>query len=184
MKTPSNKPITKKWWFWLIVLFVAWGIIGAAMGFGDATETGQTQPSEQIQEPIQEAETDDSEKDTAAKEGNGESPEVKFGDLLSVNVNSDNVVVVKVKISSSYSNQATIDQNYYNVVDLIRNQGFDQYAEIQYWAVADMSDGSEQKVISFTVAGDLIATISGAENFADNTLGDYLTDLWVHQSLR
>ena len=108
---------------------------------------------------------------------------VLYGELLDVIVNDNNVAIVKAKISSSFSHKATIEQNYYNVVDLIRNHDFNEYAEIQYWAVADMSDGSEQKVVSFTVPGETVKMISEAEAFADNTLGEYVTDLWVHPSL-
>ena len=68
-------------------------------------------------------------------------------------------------------------------MDLIRNKGFDEYSEVQYWAVADMTDGSEQKVVSFTVPGEVVKMIADAEAFADNTLGEYVTDLWVHPSL-
>ena len=59
-----------------------------------------------------------------------------------------------------------------------------QYDEIQYWVVADMTDGSEQKVVSFTVPKATIDMVASAERFADNTLGDYVDELWIHQSLR
>lgn len=34
-KASAKKPLTKKWWFWVIVALLAWGIIGAALGLGD-----------------------------------------------------------------------------------------------------------------------------------------------------
>ena len=108
-------------------------------------------------------------------------PGRKYGELLDVNEN-DGVLVVKAKIEPSYNNKATIDQNYFNVDDLIQSQGCDKFDEIQYWAVADMTDGSEQKVISFTVDKALIDQIAGGD-FPANTMGDYVTDLWIHQSL-
>lgn len=114
-----------------------------------------------------------------------EEQELKLlhGELLDLNVNDNNVAIVKAKIAPSISDKATIDQNYYNVVNLIRKNGFAEYDEIQYWAVADMSDGSEQKVISFTVPGEIVKMIAEADAFADNTLGEYVTDLWIHPSL-
>ncbi|MGN0532169.1 MAG: hypothetical protein ACI4IN_05175, partial [Eubacterium sp.] len=61
--------------------------------------------------------------------------------------------------------------------------GFDRYSEIQYWAVADMNNGEEEKVVSFTVPTDLIEKIKNKE-VVDNQLGNYVQELWVHQSLR
>lgn len=106
---------------------------------------------------------------------------IPYGELVDVTITGTSLVL-KAKISPSYSNKATIDQNYYNVCRVIQEQGGSQFSKISYWAVADMTDGSEGKVISFTVGKDLIARIA-AGNFADNTLGDYLTDLWVLPSL-
>lgn len=110
------------------------------------------------------------------------SLKIQHGELLDARV-VDTALIVKAKISSSYSNKATVDQNYYNVCNIVQKQGGDVFDEIQYWAVADMSDGSEGKVISFTVGRDLIERVA-AGNFADNTLGDYLEDLWILPSLR
>lgn len=183
-KAPAKKPITKKWWFWVIVALLAWGIIGAALGLGDTPAPVATQTPAQTQAPVQEVTSAVEEQTAPVEAEESVEPKIPNGDLLSINVNDDNVAVVKAKITSSYSNKATIDQNYYNVVTLIREYGFNQYDEIQYWAVADMSDGSEQKVVSFTVPKSTIDMVAAAERFADNTLGEYVTDLWVHQSLR
>lgn len=108
---------------------------------------------------------------------------VLHGELLSVVDDEDGLAVVKVKISKSYSKSSTIAQNYFNVSDLIKNRGFDKYTKIQYWAVADMNDGSEQKVISFTLDEDTIQAIANNE-IVDNQIGDYSDDLWIHPSLR
>lgn len=109
--------------------------------------------------------------------------ELKFGELLSVISPGDGVVVVKAKIQPSYSNKATIDQNYYSVCDLIRKNGFNKCSELQYWAVADMTDGSESKVISFTLNSDTIQGVYN-ENIIDNQLGDYVDDLYILPSLQ
>lgn len=92
-------------------------------------------------------------------------------------------LVIKAKIQPSLTNKLTIDQNYMNVADVILNQGGNQFDEIQYWAVADMTDGSESKVISFTLDK---ATIDGIYNgnIVDIQLGDYANDLWILPSLK
>lgn len=110
---------------------------------------------------------------------------LQFGDLLSTienNIDGKNVIVVKAKITSSLTNKMTIDQNYHNVEDLIKNQGCDKFDEIQYWAVADMEDGSESKVISFTVDSDLIQKIKN-DTVVAIQMGDYVSDLYILPSL-
>ena len=111
---------------------------------------------------------------------------LEHGELVSAIVNDFGdgpVLVIKAKISSSYSNTATIRQNYYNIEDLIRNQSCAGFYEIQYWAVADMSNGSEEKVISFTVPANLIQQIADG-SIAANMLGDYVKELFIHSSLK
>lgn len=151
-----------------VVTFVA-VIIASASGALDKYET-----------------TTDFESSTSTTETTTESTTdsgVLHGELLSVVDDEDGLAVVKVKISKSYSKSSTIAQNYFNVSDLIKNRGFDKYTKIQYWAVADMNDGSEQKVISFTLDKDTIQGIANNE-IVDNQIGDYSDDLWVHPSLR
>jgi len=108
---------------------------------------------------------------------------LEHGDLINVTKIDNNGVVVKAKIKPSYDNEATVNQNYYNIYHLIQDNGFDVCSEIQYWAVADMSNGSEEKVVSFTVNEDLIKKIKDGKVVA-NELGDYVDDLFLHQSLR
>ena len=105
---------------------------------------------------------------------------LRHGELLSATQNG-NILIIKAKIESNLTN--LIDQNYYNVGDLIKNQSADAYEEIQYWAVADMTDGSESKVISFTLSKYLIVNVKTME-VLENELGDYVEDLWIHPSLR
>ena len=108
---------------------------------------------------------------------------LEFGDLISVIYGGDNKVVVKAKIEPSYNNNATINQNYFSIGDLIRDHGFEQCSEIQYWAIADMTSGDEAKVISFTVNSATIKMLYN-QNIADNQLGDYVEDLWILPSLK
>lgn len=109
--------------------------------------------------------------------------ELEFGDLLSVNYGGDGVFVIKAKITPSYNNKATIHQNYFSVGDLIKKHGFDTCSEIQYWAVADMMDGSESKVISFTLTSDVIQALK-EERMAEIQLDDYASDLFILPSLK
>ena len=104
------------------------------------------------------------------------------GDLQEANINGT-TLIVKAKIEPSFSNKATIDQNYYNVADLIKNQDCDVFSEVQYWAVADMQSGDEGKVISFDVPKELIGKIKEG-SVVDNQLGDYVENLWVLPSLQ
>lgn len=104
------------------------------------------------------------------------------GKLISTN-KIGNSVVIKAKIKPSLNNKLTISQNFYNIEDLIKNQGADQLDEIQYWAVADMSNGSEEKVISFTVNKELISALLDKKVYP-NELQDRVSDLWIHGSLK
>lgn len=107
---------------------------------------------------------------------------LRHGEFLDATV-TGTTLVIKAKIKPSMNNKLTISQNYYNVCDIIRDQGGDQFDEISYWAVADMTDGSEAKVVAFTVPKDVIQTIA-TKDFPDNTLGDYVDDLYILPSLR
>lgn len=108
---------------------------------------------------------------------------LKYGELLELNDNreTNGVVVVKAKIAPSSTNDLTVAQNYHNAVDLIANQGFAD-CELQYWAVADMSDGSEGKVISFTVPADIVEKVASGDVVATQ-LPDLVSDLWILPSL-
>lgn len=152
----------------VIVIVIAILLLIVVTGQSDSDESKTTNTS------ITTSETRTSEND---------SLQLKFGELVSVTGSDEETVVVKAKIEPSYNNKTTIDQNYYNIETLINENGFDKYTEIQYWAVADMNSGEESKVISFTVNKDLIDKIKNKQVVA-NELGDYVDELWIHQSLR
>lgn len=107
---------------------------------------------------------------------------LKHGKLLDTKINGT-VLVIKAKIEPSYNNKATVDQNYYNIENIIKKQCGSRFKEIQYWAVADMTSGSEQKVISFTVSEDVIKKIAD-DKIVANQMGKYVDDLFIHASLR
>lgn len=112
---------------------------------------------------------------------------VEYGKLLEVNPNgggNGNTLVVKVKIEPNLTNRMTIEQNYLNIIDIVKNKGFDQFDSIDYWAVADMSDGSEAKVISFLADKNCIDAISNGTIASCDTLEKHLSDLWILPSLQ
>ena len=109
------------------------------------------------------------------------SIKMQHGDFVEATINGT-TLVVKAKISPSVNNEATINQNYWNVGNIVRKQNGYVFHEIQYWAVADMKDGSESKVIMFTVPKDLIAKIYNQE-MPDEQMADYVQDLWILPSL-
>lgn len=110
---------------------------------------------------------------------------VPFGEVLDVNETGD-ILVIKTKITPSFSNHATISQNFQNLEDLIVNQGCSKYNEIQYWAVADMSDGSESKVVAFTAPKSTIDGIKDGSISVISYLDEYgyLDDVYILPSLK
>lgn len=110
---------------------------------------------------------------------------VPHGEVLDVNITGD-TLIIKTKITSSLSNHSTISQNFFNLEDLIKNQGCSTYEEIQYWAVADMSDGSESKVVSFTAPKSTIDGIKDGSIDAIAYLDEYgyLEDVYILPSLQ
>lgn len=107
---------------------------------------------------------------------------IKHGEFLSANINED-ILVIKAKIEPSLTNKLTISQNGFNVEDIIKKQGGDQFNEIQYWAVADMEDGSESKVISFTLNKSLIDSIKSG-NTPANQIINKADNVWILPSLQ
>ncbi|MZK53434.1 hypothetical protein [Clostridium beijerinckii] len=104
------------------------------------------------------------------------------GKLLEAN-KLGKTLTVKFKIEPSMRNKLTIDQNGFNVEDLILNQGGDQFDTISYWAVADMEDGSEGKVISFTLNKELIKLVK-KQTILGNQIVDKASNVWILPSLK
>lgn len=108
--------------------------------------------------------------------------QLQYGELLSV-IYNDGIVVVKAKIQPNLTNNMTIEQNYFNVGDLIKNHGFNTCEELQYWAVADMTSGDEVKVVSFDLNKETIENLYNEKIF-ENQLEDYVDNLFIHASLQ
>ena len=117
----------------------------------------------------------------AAENGASDTSEIQlhYGDLLSTTVNGT-TIVLKAKITSSLTKKMTVASCFYDVYDAVEKYGLD---ELQYWAVADMTDGSEQKVISFTVSHDTLEKIANGA-IVEGQLQSYSTDVWLSPALQ
>ncbi len=104
-------------------------------------------------------------------------PKISHGELQSV-VTNGALAIVSAKIMPSLTNEMTIEQNYINVSDLITDQDYDVFDEIQYFAFADTIDGDQVKVISFTVPKRTIQLTKDGKIFG-TMLADYVDDLWI-----
>lgn len=96
-----------------------------------------------------------------------------FGSTLDVTVSIDWIA----------SNSNTVYQNYFNVCDLIQNQGADSYTTINYTATMPTTDGGTATVVFFVVPITAIDKVK-AGNFAEITLSEYVDDLWIHPQLQ
>ena len=177
-RDPENGGL-KKWQLGVMVAFTViviggFGVVAAGSSSNSGSHSSSRSSSSRKSSSDKSASSD-------SKKSSESTSDVRFGKLLEVNT-SGTTAVVKVKIEPSYSNSATINQNYFNVCDLIRNKGYGKYDEVQYWAVADMQDGSESKVISFTIKKDLIDKIT-TNKVNDDEISDKVDDLYILPSL-
>ncbi len=174
------KDIMKKWWFWAIVIIL---LLITLFGNDSSRQSFQEEGQEGVQGEMN-TQADNIVEDSTV---NSQSTiNLKFGELQSFTISPNstkNCCIIKAKIEPSYNNKATINQNFFNVEDFIKNQNGNLYDEIQYWAVADMKSGEESKVISFTLSKDIIDDLYNNKIVA-NELKSYLNDFWVIESLK
>lgn len=178
----------------IVALVIIAAIGGGAGGNNEQAAVKPTTPQEEVKtestnETVEtRTEAEESEAvESAAEEAESVPAEAEeetllHGELLDL-VNNDGVVVIKAKIKPSSSDKTTVDQNYYNIEDYVKNHDMEGVTEVQYWAVADMNNGEEDKVISFTVPADLIEQIAGGR-YPTNQMGNDVEELWVHPSLK
>lgn len=122
--------------------------------------------------------------DNLAAEAGADINDMKLshGELQDVTTNGSSIVL-KAKIKSSYSKEATIQGCFFSVYEAIQDYGLNQYSQLQYWAVADMTNGTEQKVISFTIPQDVLEGVAN-ETILENQLINYATDVWLAPALQ
>ena len=110
---------------------------------------------------------------------------IPFGTLLDWTVNdlvSPKVIVIKTKITSNLTNKMTIGQNYHNIQSVATAGEYNDY-NIKYWAVADMENGSESKVISFDVSSDVMKQLAN-DRILPGDLEKHVENLWILPSLK
>lgn len=171
----------------VIGVLIVVSIIGQALGIVKPKQTTTT-PDTVTQVKNTPTETPTTEPETATQEPaiTPTDSRISYGDLLDFTENTidgKNICVMKVKIEASLTKSMTIDQNYHNIEHFITEAGGDQYDSIDYWAVADMEDGNESKVVSFTVPKDTIDKVKSSDLVAIQ-LGDYVEDLYILPSLK
>lgn len=150
------------------------------------TEKSDSKPTEE--------EAQQAEEQKPSESSEREKHVLQFGDLLSETETctsytkklkcKEYVLVIKAKITPSYNNKATITQNYHNMEEYIKNYDVSKFKEIQYWAVADMTDGNESKAISFTIPKRTINLVKEGKVVAIQFSDGYVQDLWILPSLR
>lgn len=181
-----KKPIFKRWWFWLFIVLVVGYMAILAVPTDSGTETAAPSPTASATE-VPEKTPEPTPVPVKDKEWlshiTPDDIKTNTGEILSVIFNGTDLVV-KQKINSQMTNKLTIDQNYYNACEIIRSLAGADFSDLQYWAVADMQDGSEGKVISFTVPADAVRYIMDHPDYPDNTLGQFVKDLWILPSLQ
>jgi hypothetical protein len=195
LKNNINTDTKKKGFIGCLSVFVIIiAIFGAIGNFGGNSNSSQNSSSSAISSKNESKDNEDnkqnnnsdnvfdfSSSDFPFGEVDTGSLELKYGELLSV-IHNEGTVIVKAKIQPNLTNELTIEQNYYSVGDLIKEHGFNTCEELQYWAVADMSSGDEDKVISFDLSKDIIDSLY-KEEILENQIGDYADNLFVHGSL-
>lgn len=104
-------------------------------------------------------------------------------ELLEVNTFAGNIII-KAKVSKNLLNDKMIRNScYFEVYEAIQDYKLQYYNNLSYWAVADMTNGTEQKVISFEVSQEVMEMVAN-ETIYENQLVDYLTDLWISPVLQ
>lgn len=161
--------------------------IGQALGIVKPKQATTTQDTTvQVTTTPTEAPTTEPETVTQEAATGSTDSRITYGDLVDFTENvidGKNICVMKVKIEASLTKGMTVDQNYHNIEHFITEAGGDQYDSIDYWAIADMEDGSENKVISFTVPKDTIDKVKSGD-LAAIQLSDYVDNLYILPSLQ
>ena len=90
---------------------------------------------------------------SSLKRNSADAP-VTYGKVLSQDETTENgkqVCTLKVKIQAKRTKDQTVEQNYYNIIQFVKNNP-DKYDEIHYEGVAENSGGEEVKAVTFDVS--------------------------------
>lgn len=125
--------------------------------------------------------------------GSSEQEKASHGKLVSNKTNCieydndakciKNAMIVQYEIEENLTNKLTVDQNYYNIEKIVKEENLDSIDEIQYLANGKLSNGYDGKIISFTVPKDLFEKIKN-DTIVPNQLDQYVSDLWIVNSLK
>ena len=97
---------------------------------------------------------------SSLKRNSADAP-VTYGKVLSQDETTENgkqVCTLKVKIQAKRTKDQTVEQNYYNIIQFVKNNP-DKYDVIHYEGVAENSGGEEVKAVTFDVSKELIQSI-------------------------
>lgn len=106
--------------------------------------------------------------------------QLRFGEVGDIG-QFNNAVTIQAIIEPNLTNKMTISENYYNVEQLIKKNGFNTCDSIRYWAVVEDND-TTTKVIQFDLSKDVIDMIYSEKIFGSR-IPDYATDLWIAPAL-
>ena len=80
-----------------------------------------------------------------------------LGELVEA-IEKGDTLYIKVKIKENEDKELTVEQNEFNIENLVTSQGADKFNSIEYTAVMD-KDGKESDVLSFTVNKETIQNL-------------------------
>ena len=171
----------------LVIAVLTFGVVGCSRSHdaNDSASTAASDSSSQAEGSSDSTESEDVIELTDITTGDVtkiDASAIPYGEVVEAKTN-DGALIIEMKVDAQASDKMTVDQNYYNVEGLVKRAGGDQYDEIQYWAIADTTDGDDTKIISFTVPSDLIQSIADGK-VPTNRLGSYVDDLYILPSLQ
>ena len=118
-------------------------------------------------------------------------------DVLEINITKDttknkkgkkvtkDIVVVKMRTEPSYNNEATIKQQYYDIEKLANNVDLKKTKEVQVWCIAEMTDGSDDKVFAATISNKNLKAIKDQDVLPNDfeAMTSISDDLYILPSL-
>lgn len=106
-----------------------------------------------------------------------------YGDLKEVTVDENGSVEIKALVSLQKKEGMSVDQNFFNVENLVQAHGFDNCQEIKYGASAILAGGGEGRVISFTIGKETIDALALGDIDAYAIREAAGESLWVSNNL-